>query len=183
MKIIKYFDFIKEDAFQDPPEEFINIVLMKLKKKIESIFDFKNEDDEKTTNLNKALEKGKKKKGSDMTFKDLGVSLESSELSKYSAQYDSIKIIFADPDFRYDLFITIPLEEALNKDKSKDFSDKEIKKCTYKFKKYDLDQYDLVGQIGPKTVNIEDIDEDFLVNLKVELDSEFGDDEELEFET
>ena len=39
-----------------------------------------------------------------------------------------VKIIFSDPEFRYDLFITIPLEEAINKDKTKDFSDKEIDK-------------------------------------------------------
>jgi hypothetical protein len=188
MKIIKYSQFINEDSFQDSPEEFVSTALTKLKRKIESFFEEVGEEssDKEIMTMSKAKEKGEKREKEEgkMSFKELNVQLESSELSKYSAQFDSIKVIFSDPDYRYDLFITIPLEEAINKDKTKDFSDKEIKKCTVKFKKYDLDGFELVGQIGPKTIEIDKIDEDFLVNLKIELDDEFGDEaEELEFET
>ena len=49
-------------------------------------------------------------------------------------------------------------------------------------KKYDIDTDDVIGQIT-KNVNIKDIDEDFLVNLKIEIDDKFGDDEEFEIET
>ena len=194
MKIYKYDQFIKEDNFQDTPEEYVNTALIKLKKRIDSFFEESESENEETPleekpnkqNMAQAKQKGveRKKDESKMSFKDLNVNLESSELSKYSAQFDSIKIIFSDEEFRYDFFITIPLEEAISKDKTKDFSDKEIKKCSYKFKKYDLDGFELVGQIGPKTVDIDKIDEEFLVSLKIELDDEYGDEpEKLEFET
>lgn len=186
MKIIKYLQFINEDSFQDSPEEFVSTALGKLKRKIESFFEESVESDKEVMTMSKAKERGEKKEKeeSKMSFKELNVQLESSELSKYSAQFDSVKVIFSDPEYRYDLFITIPLEDAINKDKTKDFSYKEIKKCTVKFKKYDLDGFELVGQIGPKTVEIDKVDEDFLVSLKIELDDEFGDEsEELEFET
>ena len=42
---------------------------------------------------------------------------------------------------------------------------------------------DLIGQIGPKKVKIEEVGEDFLVNLKIELDDKFGESEKLEIET
>jgi hypothetical protein len=192
MKIYKYNQFINEDNYQDTPEEYVNTALLKLKKKIDSFFEKPAEENQnpqekpKNRNMDQAKQKGKerKKDESKMSFQDLNVNLESSELSKYSAQFDSIKIIFSDPEFRYDLFITIPLEEGINKDKTKDFSDKEIKKCSYKFKKYDLDGFELIGQIGPKTIEIDKIDEEFLVSLKIELDDEYGEgEEELEFET
>ena len=188
MKIIKYTDFINEDNFQDTPEEYVSVALTKLKRKIESSFEESEEpkDEKGVMTMSKAIKKGKEKeeKEGKMSFKELNVQLESCELSKYSAQFDSVKVIFSDPEFRYDLFITIPLEEAINKDKTKDFSESEIKKCSYKFKKYDLDNFELIGQIGPKTVEIDKINEDFLVSLKIELDDEFGDEtEELEFET
>ena len=58
------------------------------------------------------------------------------------------------------------------------------KECSYKFKKYDVNNFELLGQIGPKTIEIDKIDEEFLVNLKIELDDEYGgEEEELEFET
>jgi hypothetical protein len=39
-----------------------------------------------------------------------------------------------------------------------------------------------IGQIT-KNVDIKDIDDDFLVDLKLEMDDEFGDDEEFKIET
>jgi hypothetical protein len=70
------------------------------------------------------------------------------------------------------------------KDPNVDFSFKDIEKCSIKFKKYDLDKVEIIGPPIRKTVDIKDIDEDFLVNLKIELDKELGeDDEEFEIET
>jgi hypothetical protein len=188
MKIIKYIDFINEDNYQDTPEEYVKTALIKLKKKIDSFFEAASEesDDKEVMTMAKAREKGKEKeeKEGKLSFKELNVQLESSELSKYSAIYDSITIKYSDPEFLYNLFITIPLSAGINPDKGKDFSDKEIKKCSYKFKKYDVNSFDLLGQIGPKEIDIDSIDEDFLVSLKIELDDEFGNEtEELEFET
>lgn len=185
MKIIKFGDFIKENL-QDPPEEYVKTALMKLKKKIEGFFTHEAESEDEVMTMSKAREKGERKEKSDkeISFKELNINLDSCELSKYSAIYDSIKIIFSDTDFRYDLYITIPLEDAVSKDKESDFSDKDIKQCSYKFKKYDQNNnFEIVGQIGPKKVDIDDINEEFLVSLKIDLDDEFGEKEELEFET
>ena len=68
------------------------------------------------------------------------------------------------------------------KDAEKDFSADDIKMAFIKFKKYDANTDDLIGQIT-KNVEIKKIDEDFLVDLKIELDDEFSDDEEFEIET
>jgi hypothetical protein len=69
-------------------------------------------------------------------------------------------------------------------DKKENFSDKDIKNCIIKFKKYDIEHFELIGQIGPKKTKIEDINEELLVDLKIELDEEFGEsDEEFEIET
>lgn len=200
MKIYKISEFIKEE-FQDPPEEYIKTALNKLKNKIESFFeesenerdnmevDFapEKEKDKSIMTMSQALEKGKEKKKGDgkMSFKDLNVHLESSEMSKYSAIYDSLTFKFSDDQNLYSLYITIPLEEGMNKDdKKENFSDKDIENCVIKFKKYDIDNFDLIGQIGPKKAKISDIDEEFLVDLKIELDDEFGEsEEEFEIET
>jgi hypothetical protein len=191
MDIIKFNQFILENL-HDSPEEYVKIALIKLKKKIEDIFEdtlvqSKDDGDEesKISTMSDALKRGREeeKNKSKMSLSDFGLELQSSEFSKYSAIFDNIKIIFSDEEFRYDLYITIALEEALIKDKTKDFSDKDIKKCFVKFKKYKIDNSDLVGQIS-KNVEIANIDEDFLVELKIELDDEFGDDsEKIEIET
>ena len=190
MDIIKFNQFILENL-HDSPEEYVKIALTKLKKKIEDLFEesvpeTEGEDEEsKVTTMSDALKKGKEeeKDKSKMSLSDFGLELQSSEFSKYSATLDNIKLIFSDEEFRYDLYITIPLEEALVKDKTKDFSDKDIKKCYVKFKKYQIDNSELVGQIS-KNAEIANIDEDFLVELKIELDEEFGgDSEKIEIET
>jgi hypothetical protein len=200
MKIYKISEFIKEE-FQDPPEEYIKTALIKIKKKIESFFeesqndrdnmevDFapEKEKDKSIMTMSQALEKGKEKNKSEgkISFKDLNVHLESSEMSMYSAIYDSLTFKFSDDQNLYSLYITIPLEEGMNKEgKKENFSDKDIKNCIIKFKKYDIEHFELIGQIGPKKTKIEDINEELLVDLKIELDEEFGEsDEEFEIET
>lgn len=186
-KIYKFSEFIKEDHMQDPPEEYIKTALLKLQRKINGFFgpipDGTPEPSNQKVPIGRALEKGKKKAKNGMSFKDLKVELESSELSKYSAVYDSITIKFSDPDGWYNLWITIPLDMAISKDKGKDFSDKDLENCVIKFKRYNQDN-ELIGQIGPKQVKIEDVNEELLVSLKIELDEEFGEEaEELELET
>lgn len=188
MKITKFTDFINENI-QDTPEEYVKIALNKIKNKVESFFEkVQSSDDEEKEfiKMSDALKKGKQKEKekSKISFSDLGLSLLSSEFSKYSSLNDSVKFIMSDEGFRYDLIVVIPLEESKAKDPNKDMTDKEIKKCFIKFKKYDINKgFEIVGQIN-KNVEIASIDENLLVDLKIELDSEFGtDDEKLEIET
>ena len=108
-----------------------------------------------------------------MSLTDMGLRLESSESSNYSAILDNVSMKFSDEDGWYSLFIGISLEEAKPEDSEKDFSDEDIKECSVKFKKYNLDD-NLVGVIGPRTVKCDDVNEEMLVNLKIELDEDSG---------
>jgi len=184
MNIIRFTDFINENT-HDSPEEYIKIRLNKLKVKIEKLFEKPAEKEEGVMKMSDALKKGKEKeaKESKLSLSELGLNLETSEFSKYSSMNDSIKLIFTDADARYDLYITIPLEEGLVKDKTKDFSDQDIKKCFVKFKKYSSEDFRILGQIS-KNAEIDNIDEDFLVELKIELEDQFGETgETIEIET
>lgn len=183
MKIRKFADFITEEL-NDTPETYIETALKQLQKKIGKMFeDQVEQEDEKPegkTSLAKAKSKGKEKK---LSFKDLGVQLESSEISKYSKLYDSLTIKFSDANATYNMLLLIDLKDGMPKDPTKDFSFEDIENCFIKFKKYDLDTFEVVGQMT-KNAKIKDIDENFLVDLKIELDDKFGDEEEkLEIET
>lgn len=152
MKIKKYIKFIKENI-HDTPESYISSMLNVIKVKIEKMFDNEIEDDE-------------------MSFSDLNVSLESVDISKYSKLYDSLTVKFSDPDFAYTMIIIIDIKEAVLDD-TKDFELDDIKKCYIKFKKYDLNNFDLLGQID-KNIKIKDIDQNLIIDLKLEIDETFG---------
>jgi hypothetical protein len=184
MQVKKFSDFLNENV-HDTPEEYVKTALTKLKRKIENYFEIPEKTEKDVITMSDALKKGKEKESekSKISFAELGLSLESSEFSKYSSVFDSIKFIFKDETSRYDLFITIPLEEAVPKDKTKDFSDGDIKSCFLKFKKYDLTRGDeLVGQIN-KNVEVALVDDNLIVDLKIELEDKFGEEgEKLEIE-
>lgn len=178
--IIKFSDFLFENI-HDTPEQYIYSALTKIKSKLEKMFSYDKAEDGEI----KKFGDGKlKKSNNDMTFKDLGIEMQSLELSKYSKQYDNVKLIFTDEKSRYDVIIMINLKDAVPQDEDKDFSDNDIEKCFIKFKKYNLDNYNLIGEIS-KNIKIKDINEELLINLKLELDEEFGDTDEetLEIET
>lgn len=186
MKVIKFTEFIKEELLNDTPETYISSLLSKLKRQIDEMFE--GTDDDEVESGEKSIQKAKedsKKKKSQMTFKDLGLRHESSEISKYSKLYDSLTVVFRDDEFMYHLIIMVDIKEALPKDPNKDFKMSDIKMCYIKFKKYSLvgKDIELVGQIS-KNVEIKKLDEEFIIDLKIELDKEFGGDEEkLEIET
>lgn len=190
MKIKKYLQFIKEEVINDTPETYIETSLKQLKRKVDKMFEFQEGEDEeselkkKEKSIRKAKEQAKEqgKDKSKMSFKDLGVRLESSEISKYSKLYDNLVVKFVDDEAWYNLYFAIDYNDAIPKDKEKDFSYEDIKKCYIKFKKYDLDSNDVIGQLT-KNVNIKDIDEEFLIDLKIELDDKFSDEEEFKIET
>ncbi len=191
MKIRKYSEFINEEIMNDTPESYVEIALNQLKKKIDKMFEFQEGEsdanepaDELEKDKSKSIQKAKSesKDKSKMSLKDLGVRLDSSEVSKYSKMYDSLTIKFTDDDATYNLYIAIDIKDAMPKDATKDFSYEDIEKCYIKFKKYDLDTFEVIGQIT-KNIEIKKIDEEFLVDLKIEIDDKFGDEEEFEIET
>lgn len=182
MKIIKYSEFIKEEL-QDTPESYIEIALNQIKRKIDKMFEFQEDEEVEEGEISTEAAKKASKKKNNLSLKDLGVRLESSEISKYSKLYDSLNVKFSDDLATYNLYISIDLKEALPKEEDKDFSYDDIEKCFIKFKKYDLDTFEVIGQLT-KNVEIKKIDEDFLINLKIELDDKFGDEgEEFKIET
>ncbi len=179
MEIIKFVDFIKE-SFSDTPEEYIKMELLKLKRKIDGFFDVEEEQSEDVVStMSDALKRGERKEKSekDISFSELGLVLQSSEISKYSTIYDNLVVKFSDSDFLYNLYVTIPLDEAVSDDDGK----KKIEKCYVKFKKYDLDTFDLIGQIT-RNIEIKKLDEDYIVELKIDLDEEFDQIEDLGIE-
>lgn len=185
MKVKKFTQFIKEEFLNDTPETYISSLLSKIKKKIEGMFDETESSEEESGEKSIRQAKKDSKKNEKMTFKDLGLRLESSEISKYSKMYDSLTVIFRDDENMYHLIIMIDLKDALPKEPNKDFKIDDIKMCYVKFKKYDLvgKDIELLGQIS-KNTEWKKIDQDFIIDLKIEIDEEFGGDEEkLEFET
>lgn len=170
MRILRYSHL--NENMNDTPENYVVQALQKIKNKIDKMFASGQE-----------VEQGKIKrfdgtsrKEQDMTLGDLGMQLQSSELSKYSKTHKNVKFKFTDEEFIYDLLVTISLKNAVPK-LDKEFSDKEIKKCFIVFKKYTIDDFKLIGQLS-KNVKIGDIDEDFLIKIKIELDGELSDDKE-----
>ena len=180
MKISKFQDFIRE--FTDTPESYIETALKVLKKKIDSMFEEEAaEPEEEKGSIAKA--RANSKKSSKMTFKDLGVTLDSSEISKYSKVRDSLTVKFSDPEATYALIISFDIKDGISKEPEKDFSFEDVQACFLKFKKYDIDTFEVVGQLT-KNAEAKEIDEDYLVDLKIELDDMFGEEEEgLEIET
>lgn len=181
MRIIKFNEFINEEIMNDTPESYVEVALKQIKKKIDKMFDFQEGEKEETGEISIQKAKINSKNKDRVSLKDLGIKLESSEISKYSKMYDNLTIKFSDPSAWYNLYIAIDVKDAIPKE-DKEFSHKDIEKCFVKFKKYDLNTNDVVGQIT-KNVDIKDIDDDFLVDLKLEMDDEFGDDEEFKIET
>lgn len=186
MKIRKFIEFINEE-FNDTPESYIETALNQIKRKIDKMFDYqidlenREDDGEKKGSIMKAKSNSKDK--SKITFKDLGIQLDSSEISKYSKMYDSLTVKFSDVNSSYNLLIFIDIKEGMPKDPNVDFSFEDVENCFVKFKKYDIETFEVIGQMT-KNIKIKDIDEEFLIDLKIELDEKFGDeDEKLEIET
>ena len=48
--------------------------------------------------------------------------------------------------------------------------------------KYDIDTFEIVGQVD-KNVEVKGLDEEYLINLKIELDDMFGDEDDFKIET
>ena len=184
MKVRKFIEFIKEEL-QDTPESYIATLFQRLKVKIDKMFEDQMPDADNGGGKEKSIKQAKadSRNKDKMSFKDLGIRLESSEISKYSKMYDSLTITFTDDRNMYTLILMIDIKEGIPKDPNKDFSIDDIEKCYIKFKKYDIDKFDIIGQLS-KNVEVKKIDEEFIIDLKIELDEMFGDeDDEFKIET
>lgn len=179
-KVYKFYDYIRE-TINEVPERYVENVLRKLKTKFEKMFAFDYVEDGEVKKFGEVSDEEEKK--SKVSLKDFNLELQSCEFSKYSKVFDNLRVKFSDEKYLYDLLITIDLKDAVPKDPTKDFSDEDIETCQIKFKRYDIDTFDLLGEII-KTVNIKDINEDQLVELKLQIDKEYGsEEEEFEIET
>jgi len=172
MNIQKFKEFVKiNENIHETPEEYVKIALTKIKSKIEKMFNGQTNSDD----VENFTDKKDKSEGQD--FSDLNLELQSCELSRYSKTLDNVKVKYSDEQFLYDMTISIDLKDAVPQDETKDFSDTDIKQCSIKFKKYKTDDFELVGEIT-KTVDIKDINQDLLIKLKIQIDDEFGGEEE-----
>ena len=184
MRIKKFEMFkesINEDLTYDTPNQYILMALKKLQLKINKFFDYVPE---KTGELGEPIKSPRSEDDdkSKITFKDLMVTIDDSEVSRYSKTNDSLNITFSDSDYVYKLIILINIKEGIPEDKEKDFSFKDVKNCFIKLKKYDINTYEIIGEIS-KNSKISKIDEEFLIELKIELDENFNEEEEFEIET
>jgi hypothetical protein len=178
-RVYKYHEYLFE-TMNDVPEQYVANVFRKLKKKFEEMFAFDYIEGGEVKKFGEVRDREDKKEK--MSLKDFNLELQSCEFSKYSKIFDNLRVKFSDEQFLYDLLVTIDLKDAIPKDKEVDFSSSDIKECQLKFKKYDVDNFELIGELT-KTVEIEKIDEDLLVELKIEIDKDFGEKEEFEIET
>ena len=176
-KVYKFYDYLKE-TINDVPEKYVESVLRKLKLKFEKMFAFDYVEDGEVKKFGEVEKEEKSKEN--ISLKDFNLELQSCEFSKYSKIYDNLRVKFSDEKYLYDLLITVDLKDAVPKDPTQDFSDEDIETCQVKFKKYDLDTFELLGELS-KNVKIKEVNEDLLVELKLEIDKDFGEEEE-EFE-
>jgi hypothetical protein len=179
MKIQRFSQYSEKlNEMNDTPESYITTALNKLKRKVDKMFAYL---DGKTQGGKILTPEGLEKVDpKDITFKDLGLHLDSSEVSKYSKLYDSFTIKFRDANNAYTMIVMIGIEEAMPEESEEQFGQDNIENAYIKFKKYGSEGMDLIGQMD-KNVKIKDIDEAFLIDLKIELDDEYDENED-EFE-
>jgi hypothetical protein len=169
-KILKYIEFIKEEM-TDTPETYIKGKLNQLKIAIDKLFDEEatgTEEDEKpeTISKGKARDNDRKKKQK-LSMADMGVTLDSSEISVYSQTDDTLTVKYSDQEGTYNLLFSINIKDGISKDPNADFSEDDITKLFVKFKKYGIDNIDLIGQTTYNvTVTREDSEFMFTISKK-----------------
>lgn len=160
-KILKYYDFIKEEL-SDTPQSYIKNKLKQLQKAFNDLFEDESENDEDTEFI--SIEDAKKNKKSGKKLSDLGVKMDSSEISLYSQTDDSLTIKYSDDEASYTMIIFINIKEGLGK--GNNFSEDDIKKIDVKFKKY-LNDIDLIGETR-YSINIDRKDGEFMFSVSEE---------------
>jgi hypothetical protein len=171
-KILRYFDFIKEEL-SDTPQSYIKNKLKQLQKAFNDLFESEEEDSDEEFI---SIEDAKNNKKSDKKLSDLGVRLDSSEISLYSQTNDSLTVKYSDDESSYTIIIFINIKEGLENGNN-NFSEDDIKKIDVKFKKY-LNDIDLVGETR-YSVNLDRKDSEFVFSISEgESENENGENED-----
>lgn len=161
-KIYKFYDFIKEEL-KDTPDSYIKGKLEQLQKAFDDLFD-EEYSDENEEPENISIEDAKKNKKSDKKLSDLGVKIDSSEISLYSSSNDSLTIKYSDDEASYTMIISINISNGIPKDDN--FSEDDVNKIDVKFKKY-LNAIDLIGKTR-HTFNVDRADGEFMFSKSEE---------------
>jgi len=179
----------EEKPFNDNPESYLKGAITKLKRKIEALFSDNENEEENIVKPESIIgpegfdrTQKKSKKKNNMTLKDMGAKLESSDISKTSKTHKSLIVKFTDDGFYYSLYVKVSLKEALNLIKDgEELTDESIQKAYVKMKKISVDTFEEIDTIY-RNVMMADIDEDFIIELKLELDEiSTGDDDKEDF--
>ena len=139
----------------DTPENYMEDSLSRIKNNLDPLFD----------------DSVKKMKD----FKNFNLQIQNdAQPDKYSPVERSLKYKFTDEENTlYILTITIDLKDALNDKPDEDYKTSDIKKAQVGFQKYGDDKdgnFVVLDQLMPRSVDPEQIDGDYLIKLKVELD-------------
>ena len=184
ISIKKFLDY----SINENNENLIPVIddkLDELKSKLEKLFSPKDEFG--ASGIEKGDEVIKKfgeeeQKQSD-SFKML--NLDSLEKSQFSKTSRSLKLIYSDDEFRYDVTFTIQTKDVATPE-GQELNQEGLENCYVTFKRYDSED-NLHGQIIDEKVQIKNIDETFFDEMKMKLDEKTSDEEsdeefEIEFE-
>lgn len=209
-KILKYIEFIKEEL-NSTPETYMRGKLGVIKAELERLIPLNNDDAEEKDEIEKiSVRQAREQNEKKLTLKDLNVRQESSEMGKgHSSIVESLTFKFSDADSAYTIYISTEVKDATTSS-----SDEDITKFNVEFKKYILSTMEICGSPIGKNVEITSDNnklkisvvkkaegqpapegqaqetgegkslEDFIVDLKLEIDKKYGSDqEELSYET
>lgn len=173
-KILKYIEFLKEEKV-DTPETYIKGKLMQLDSAIVELFEGESSEEEEeeqpeTISKGKAKDNSKRKKKR-LSMVDMGVRLDSHEISTYSPTDYTLTVKYTDEEGTYDLLISINIADGIPKDPKANFSSDDIKNLYIKFKKYTIDDIDLIGQ-ETHSVTVDREDDGFIFNVPKPKDAQ-----------
>lgn len=179
MFISKFSDFINEKIY-DSPHGYLKMRLSQIEKKLHDIFDQQSTEDEEIDSFSKKEIQDTKETGK-MVFSDLPIKEFSIEKSNYSQSRPYVKVRFFDDSYMYDLFVFLELKDGVAKDQNKDFKLEDIKDCYVEFKKYDQENPAKMSVLPKRTVEIDKLSSDLLIELKLEIDKSSPQSDEQEF--
>lgn len=181
---IKKFEQYVYNESAETPETIVMRKLDQIEDKIRQLFN----PSEPTEGEIKKFGQEESEDTSDEMFKDL--HLVSCEKSQFAKTYKSLKIIYEDDEYRYDVVFSIDLKDAVPQP-DQEFDPNSLQECDVNFKRYPLsftsdDEQDLKRDITKENVKIDDINEDLFMELVLELDKQYpssGSEEEFKIET
>jgi hypothetical protein len=169
MRIIKFIDFIKENL-NDTPEDYIEQALRNILDKIMEMFPDDNQEDseDEIISFSDARQRGDEKEAASkkIKFSDYGTKLMDQDLSRESG---ILTITIEEDEAWYKIYFMIDIKDAVPT-ADEDFESSDIKDCKVKFVKYN--NGDKIERKISKTLAIDDIDEEKLIELKIEVDGD-----------